>query len=79
MNATSLYRQQQLAIAAAIDSGDYEKASDLLRRDLRTFAAPERAAPERSGTTRQQKSDKKALTAPRKCGIIKAIRRHLRR
>lgn len=46
MNAVNLYRTQQLAIAAAIESGDYEKASDLLRRDLRTFAATER-----SGTT----------------------------
>lgn len=51
MNTVKLYRTQQLAIAAAIDSGDYEKASDLLRRDLRTFAEPERAAPKQSGTT----------------------------
>lgn len=35
MNA---YRQQQLAIQAAIERGDFEKASDLLRQDIRTFA-----------------------------------------
>jgi hypothetical protein len=51
MNAVQLYRAQQLAISAAIDSGQFDLASDLLRRDLRTFAAPERAEPEQSGAT----------------------------
>lgn len=61
MNTVNLYRTQQLAIAAAIDSGDYEKASDLLRRDLRTFAAPERAAPERSEPQRTKPKQKSKL------------------
>lgn len=59
MNTVNLYRKQQLAIAAAIESGNYNKASDLLRRDLRTFAAPERAAPERSGTTGHKPKQKR--------------------
>ena len=70
MNAVNLYRMQQLAISAAIDSGDYGKASDLLRQDLQTFAQPEAAA---------QTGYKRTLTAPTKCGIIKMIRRCVRR
>ena len=69
MNA---YRKQQLEIAAAIDSGDYDRASDLLRQDVQTFAQP---PPERSGTTGHYQT----LTRRRKCGIIKLIRRKLRR
>lgn len=67
MNA---YRQQQLAIAAAIESGDYNKASDLLRQDIRTFAEPEQSA---------QTGHNQTLTPRRKCGIIKAIKRYVRR
>lgn len=71
MNA---YRQQQLAIAAAIERGDYDHASDLLRQDVRTFAQP---PPEQSGTTGHDTT----LTRAQKCAIIvkKAIRRHVRR
>lgn len=71
MNAVNLYRAQQLAISAAIDSGDYGKASDLLRQDLQTFA--------QSPTESAQTGHNQTLTAPQKCGIIKAIKRHVRR
>lgn len=76
MNA---YRQQQLAAAALIDSGNYtaEQVAEVYGWIKRK--PPERAAPERSGTTRQQTGDKNALTPRRKCGIIKAIRRHVNR
>lgn len=70
MNA---YRQQQLAAAALIEQGaDAEQIAEV-------FGWTARAAPERSGTARQQTGDKNALTALRKCGIIKAIKRHFRR
>lgn len=72
MNTTNLYRAQQHAIAAAIYSGDYSKASDLLRQDLQEFAQP-------PPTTTAKTGHKKALTPRRKCGIIKAIRRYIRR
>lgn len=78
MNA---YRQQQLAAAALIDSGDYtaEQVAEVFGWIKPKHKPPERAAPERSGTTRQQTGDKNALTPRRKCGIIKAIRRYVRR
>lgn len=66
MNTVNLYRAQQLAISAAIDSGDYGKASDLLRQDLQTFAPQEQSA---------QTGHNQTLTPRRKCGIIKAMRR----
>lgn len=66
MSAANLYRAQQIAIAAAIDSGDYDKACDIAMQDIRTFAAPE------------QIGDKRTLTPHRKCGIIKTIRCILR-
>jgi hypothetical protein len=71
MNAVNLYRAQQLAIAAAIDSGDYGKASDLLRQDLQTFA--------QLPTESAQTGHNQTLTRRRKCGIIKAIKRYVRR
>jgi hypothetical protein len=71
MNAVNLYREQQLAISAAIDSGDYGKASDLLRQDLQKFA--------QSPTESAQTGHNQTLTRRAKCGIIKAIRRHVRR
>ena len=66
MNA---YRQQQLAAAALIDSGDYtaEQIAEIYGWTARTV-------PERSET-----GDKMTLTPRRKCGVIKAIRRHVRR
>ena len=67
---TNLYRARQRAVMAAIDSGDYVKASELAWRDVRTFAQPERST---------ETGDKKTLTPRRKCGIIKAIKRHVRR
>ncbi len=71
MNA---YRAQQLAAAALIDSGDYTAEQIAIIYGWIKHKPPERAAPERSGAT----GYKKALTAPRKCGIIKAIRRYVR-
>ena len=67
MNA---YRQQQLAAAALIDSGDYTA-----EQIAAIYGWTARAAPERSGTTGHNQT----LTPRRKCGIIKAIRRHVRR
>ena len=55
------YRAQQIAMQAAIESGDYEKACDILRQDVRTFAQP----PPRTG-------DKNTLTKPHECGILKS-------
>lgn len=61
------------AQAAAIQREQWEQYPDIMRYIY--GSPPERAAPERSGAT----GYKKALTAPRKCGIIKAIKRHLSR
>lgn len=74
MNA---YRQQQLAAAALIDSGDYtaEQIAEVFGWIKPKHKPTEQAAPERSGTTGHNQT----LTAPRKCGIIKAIRRYIRR
>ena len=72
MNTANLYRAQQHAIAAAIYSGDYSRASDLLRQDLQEFAQP-------PPTTTAKTGHNKTLTPRRKCGIIKAIRRYIRR
>ena len=73
------YRRQQDETHKAIDCGNYQAACDITHKDVREYlpqmTAPERAAPERSCTTGHNRT----LTAPRKCGIIKAIRRHLRR
>lgn len=66
MNA---YRQQQLAAAALIDSGDYTA-----EQIAAIYGWTARASPEQSET-----GDKRTLTPRRKCGIIKAIRRHVRR
>jgi hypothetical protein len=64
MNA---YRQQQLRAAALIEQGaDAEQIASVYGWI--------RGEPEPIET-----GDKKTLTAPRKCGIIKAIRRHVRR
>lgn len=70
MNA---YRQQQLAAAALIESG----------ADAETIAAvygwtakpPPEIEPVQSGTTGHNQT----LTPRQKCGIIKAIKRHVRR
>lgn len=73
------YRQRQEETHKAIDSGDYQAACNVNYKDVREYlpqmTAPERAAPKRSGTTGHNQT----LTDRRKSGIIKAIRRHLRR
>ena len=66
MNA---YRQQQLTAAALIDSGDYTA-----EQIAAIYGWTARAAPEQIET-----GDKRTLTPRRKCGIIKAIARHVRR
>lgn len=68
------YRKQQDETHKAIDSGNYQAACDITSKDVREYL-PQMTAPERSGTTGHNRT----LTAPRKCGIIKAIRRHLSR
>lgn len=68
------YRRQQDETHKAIDSGNYAAACDITKKDVREYL-PQMTAQERSGTTGHNRT----LTAPRKCGIIKAIRRHLRR
>lgn len=66
MNA---YRQQQLRAAALIEQGaNAEQVAAV-------YGWTARAAPERSGTTGHNQT----LTPRRKCGIIKAIKRHVRR
>lgn len=66
------YRQQQLAAAALIESGDYTA-----EQIAAIYGWTARAAPERSGTTGHNQTQ--TLTPRRKCGIIKAIKRHVRR
>lgn len=62
------YRKQQLRAARLIEQGaDAEQVAEVYGWI--------RGEPERSGTTGHNQT----LTAPRKCGIIKAIRRHVRR
>lgn len=75
------YRRQQLAAAALIDSGNYtaEQVAAVYGWIKPKHKPPERAAPERTGANRQQTGDKNALTPRRKCGIIKAIKRCIRR
>lgn len=65
------------AQAAAIQREQWEQYPDIMRYIY--GSPPERAAPERSGTTRKQTGDKNAFTPRRKCGIIKAIKRYVRR
>ena len=43
------YRIQQLMIQAAIDAGDFEKASDLARLDISEFSKPSHDPPTESG------------------------------
>lgn len=71
------YRRQQLAAAALIDSGNYtaEQVAEVFGWIKPKRKPPERAAPERSGATGYNRT----LTPRRKCGIIKAIKRYLRR
>ena len=64
------HRKQQLTIQAAIDRGDYNAACEAANLDTREFL-PQIAE--------QQTGDKMTLTPRRKCGIIKAIRRYVRR
>ena len=65
MNA---YRIQQLAIAAAIDAGEYEKASDILHAGIAHAPLVSVQAETETGYNR-------TLTAPQKCGIIQSIKR----
>lgn len=64
------YRQKQLAAAALIESGSYtaEQIAEIYGW------TKSRTAPERSET-----GDKRTLTPRQKCGIIKAMRRYIRR
>lgn len=63
------YRQQQLRAAALIEQGaSAEQIAEVFNW------TKSRAAPEQIET-----GDKKTLTPRRKCGIIKAIRRYVRR
>lgn len=68
------YRRQQAETHKAIDCGNYAAACDINNKDVREYL-PQMTAPERSGTTGHNQT----LTTRRKCGIIKAMRRHLRR
>lgn len=72
MNA---YRRQQLAIAAAIESGDYDKACDLARQDMRTFSEPEQSA--QIGTIRNG-PEQKDITYQIGKSISRIIRRLLK-
>ena len=62
------YRQQQLRAAALIEQG-------ATAEQIAEVYGWIRGEPERSAQTGYNQT----LTAPRKCGIIKAIRRHIRR
>ena len=69
MNA---YRMQQLAIEAAIDAGEYHKASDILHAGITPYLRP-------PDTISHEIGYNSTLTEPRKSGIIKLIARKLRR
>ena len=69
------YRKQQLTIQVAIDSGNYNAACEAANLDAREFLPQiARRKPEQIET-----GDKRTLTPNRKCSIIKAIKRHVRR
>lgn len=65
MNA---YRMQQLAIEAAIDAGEYHKASDILHAGISPYMRPPDTILHETGYNR-------TLTEPQKCGIIQSIKR----
>lgn len=68
------YRAKQLAIQSAIDCEEYEKACSAADIDVREYLPQiARNEPEQIET-----GDKRTLTEPRKCGIIKTIRCILR-
>lgn len=70
MNA---YRQQQLRVAALIEQGaSREEIAAVLG-----WTTPPKKQPDPPPDTKT--GDKRALTPQRKCGIIKAIKRHVRR
>lgn len=64
------HQKQQQTAWKHIECGDYEAAHSITSTDPREFL-PQIAE--------QQTGDKRTLTAPTKCGIIKAIARHVRR
>lgn len=68
------YRRRQEETHEAIDSGNYQLAIEINCKDVRKYL-PQMAAPERSGTTGHNRT----LTARKKCGIIKSIKRCIRR
>ena len=70
------YNRLCAARAEQIERQQWEQYPEIMRQ---IYGWTARAAPERSGTDRQQTGDKNALTPRKKCGIIKAIRRHVRR
>jgi hypothetical protein len=57
--------------AEQIQREQWEQFPEIMQQ---IYGSPERSEPEQTET-----GDKKTLTAPTKCGIIKAMRRHLRR
>lgn len=63
-------RRQNMLFHAALEKEDYSEASRIFDTDPREFL-PQIAE--------QQTGDKRTLTAPTKCSIIKAITRHVRR
>lgn len=63
------YRQQQLRAAALIESGATAEQVAAVYGWTKSRAAPEQI----------ETGDKRTLTPRRKCGIIKAIRRHVNR
>lgn len=73
MDAVALYRRQQLAIQSAIDAGQYDLASDLLRRDIRSFGIRDRMPQDEPS----EDGHKTPSTMPHYRGIVKAIKRHI--
>lgn len=65
------YIRRLEATEKAIDSEQYAKASEIIRTDVREYLL--------QIADRQQTGDKRTLTPRRKCGIIKAIKRCVRR
>lgn len=91
MNA---YQWKQTAFGAAIDRGLYNLATQIDEINTADFSGgipwyivraianeQQRLAPNKSRAAPEQTEtgDKRTLTPRRKCGIIKAIRRHVRR
>lgn len=68
------HQKQQQTAWKHIERGDYEAAHNITSTDPREFLPQIYGTPEPIET-----GDKRTLTPRRKCGIIKAIRRHVNR